>query len=498
MIKNTREFKLACRNILSSYPISSLRSYGRYVGLNSPTSCNKEPLIEQIVGVLSGEISVQERSGRGAPVLDERLPMNLIHAMEALIAKYAAENEEDKCDIPQYDMATRIKIFQAQAQKTKFVANSTKHFENNEDGTPCVFVGQLATHNNVSFLLPLDYIKDEEKLLLPIEFIHRYGLREGDVVSCNAKWNNGVGVVTKIVGINGASPEFIKRNGTFDELNVCYPVGKINVYDGKNFSTLTAKYMDWVVPFGRGQRALLVAAPKTGKTLFLQKVAYSVTNLNPNVITLVLLLDQSPEMVGQFRKLIHKDSLIYATYEDEPERQVFIADSILKRAKRLAECGKDVVLIVDSLSALARAFNETEESSGGKMLPCGLESKTVHYIKKYLGAARCLEVGGSLTILGAVSNKTGNPADDLLATELSSICNLQIQLKEDLAAKQIFPAVGLDSVYVKYNDEAGSGETEILALLRNVNSEDFGDIEMISTLQKSSSIKEFGSVLKKN
>lgn len=494
--ENKREFIFRCREFLSAQSLASLRSYGREVGVVSPTSRKKGELVEEIIGVLSNEIPARARSGRGAPVLDDRPDVKIVQEIERLKAKYDTSIATGTgYGIPDYHFEERLKAIRE--NESKFVLNSNAHFECNADGTPRVFRGQMATHDDVSFLIPLDYIKDEEKMLLPIDFIRSYGLKDGDVISCNAKKNENIAIVMKIIDINGYQPAFFRRNGNFDDCNVCYPVGKIKVFDKEISSSLTAKYMDWVVPFGRGQRALIVSPPKTGKTQLLEKVAYGATKLNADVTTLVLLIDQSPETVAQFRKVIDKDFLAYATYEDEPERQVFVAESLLRRAKRLAECGKDVILIIDSLNALARAYNETEESSGGKILPCGLESKTVHFIKKYFGSARCLEAGGSLTVLGAVSNSTGNPADDLLTTELSAICNLQVQLKEDLAKKRIFPALGTDSVYVKYNGEEGRGEPETLVLLRRADPTQFGEVELLTALQKAASQQEFNEILKK-
>ena len=492
--ENKREFIFRCREFLSAQSLASLRSYGREVGVVSPTSRKKGELIEEIIGVLSNDIPAQARSGRGAPVLDDRPDVKIVQEIERLKAKYDAPTAPGTgYGIPDYHFEEQLKALKE--KKTTFELHSNGYVEHNADGTLCVFRGQMATHDGVSFLIPLDYMDDEAKLLLPVELIRAYALKDGDVIACHARKTENIAIVMEILEINGFQPAYLKRNGSFDGLGVRYPVGKINVYDKEGSASLTAKYMDWVAPFGRGQRALISAPPKTGKTQFLQRVAFGAANLNEDIITLVLLIDQSPETVAQFRKVIGKDYLAYATYEDEPERQVFVAESMLKRAKCLAECGKDVVLIVDSLNTLARAYNETEESSGGKMLPCGLESKTVHYIKKYFGAARCLEVGGSLTILGAVSNATGNPADDLLATELSAICNLQIQLKEGLAAKRIFPALGTESVYVKYDE--GRGEPETLTLLHRANPERFGDVELITILQNSSSQQEFNENLKK-
>lgn len=493
--KNKREFIFECREFLSAQSLASLRSYGREVGVVSPTSRKKGELIEEIIGVLSEDIPAQARSGRGAPVLDDRPDMKIVQEIERLKAKYdEAETSEGGQRVPNFDFSAMMANLKK--KPTTFVLNCAGDFECYEDGSPKLFKGQLATQNGVSFLLPLDYLNDEDKMLIAIDFIRGYRLKEGDVITCCVKRTEQIAVVVRIEEINGVKPDFFTRTVHFEESGVRYPIGKIKTYDGALSASATAKYMDWVVPFGRGNRGLLIAPPKTGKTVFLEKVCAGATQLNDDVTTLALLIDQSPEAVGQFRKILSKDALVYSTYEDEPERQVFVAEYLLKRAKRLAECGKDVLLIVDSLSALAHAYNETEESSGGKMLPCGLESKTLHYVKKFLGAARCLENGGSLTIFGAVSNMTGNPADDLIAAELSSVCNLEIRLKEDLAARRIFPAVGADSVYVQYSEE-GRGEPEVLALLRQVNPAKLSGAQFLSYMEKSVSQEEFKDILKK-
>lgn len=489
--QNKIQFAYKCRAFLAEQSLASLRSFGRAIGVVSPTSRKKGDLIHEIVGILTEDIRPQERSGRGAPVLDDRTDVKIVEEIERLKHEYYAPA---KTDISSNKSASTRLLEELEKRQLKLVFQETP---SNNSAEQRVFRGQLATLNGVSFVLPLDYMKDEEKMLLAIEFIRSYALKEGDILTCSVNKNGEVIVVTKIQEINGVSPDYFTRKAHFETADVCYPIGKIRVYNPTSSSSLTAKYMDWVVPFGRGHRGLIVAPPKTGKTNFLEKVATGVASANKDVTTLVLLLNQSPEEIGQFRKVIPADSLVYATYEDVPERQVFVAECILKRAKRLAECGQDVVLIVDSFNALAHAYNETDESSGGKMLPCGLESKTLHYIKKFFGAARCLEVGGSLTILGAVSNATGNPADDLIATELSSICNLEIRLKEDLATKRLFPAVDDDSLYVKFNETGSYGEPEVLTLLRNLHASS-SNFDILSILERASSYEEFIQNLRKN
>ena len=494
--QHKKNFTLELKDLLSAQSLASLRTIGRSIGLTSPTILKKGELIDEIIGVIVGDIPTQARSGRGAPVLNNSPDARILEEIERIKAKYS-DHVLTPRDLEKIDYHLKERLDELRKEKNAFVLRSPERFEFNEDGTPRVFKGQLATHKGVSFLLPLDYVNDQEKMLLAVEFIRKYGLKEGDVIACNAKREGEIAVVTRIVEINGMSPEFFQRGTNFEDANVRYPVGRILVYDKERSPWLTAKYMDWVVPFGRGNRGLIIAPPKTGKTYFLEKVAAGAARLNDDVITLVLLVDQSPETIAQFRKIIAKDALIYSTYEDEPERQVFVADSILKRAKRLAECGRDVLLIVDSFNALAHAYNDTEQSSGGKMLPCGLESKTINYIKKYFGSARCLAEGGSLTILGSVSNATGNPADEVIASEVSSASNLEIRLNEELAIKRIFPAVDKNSVYVKFNDAEGYSEPEALALLRRTCATHFNGVEMLSELEKTATQQEFLEYLRK-
>ena len=488
--QNKKNLTLECRDLLSAQSLASLRSVGRWIGVASPTSLKKGELIDGIIAIMVEDSPAQARSGRGAPVLDDRLDSKIVEDLERLKAKYNDHVLRPR-DLEKIDYHLDERIQEMQKEKNVFELRSFEKFEFNKDGTPRVFKGQLATHNSVSFLLPLDYVNDMEKMLFPIEFIRRYELKDGDVIACNARREGEIAVVTRIVEINGISPDFFHRGTSFEEANVRYPVGRIKVFDKNASPSLTAKYMEWVVPFGRGNRGLLIAPPTTGKTSFLEKIAAGAAALNADVTTLVLLVDQSPETVAQFRKVLSKDTLIYSTYEDEPERQVFVADCILKRAKRLAECGRDVLLIVDSFNTLAHAYNETKQSSGGKMLPCGLESKTVNYIKKYFGSARCLASGGSLTILGSVSNGTGNPADDLIVSEVSSISNLEIRLNEDFAVKRIFPAVDKHSVYVKFNEAEGYGESEILALLRGLEDARLSDVGFLEKLENAQSYQEF-------
>ena len=311
-----------------------------------------------------------------------------------------------------------------------------------------VFRGQLETIDNVSMLIALD-AKTSKGILVPEELIRRHDLRDGDVISCYAERSKHSLICVDVLTINGIVTDALQRE-RFEESAACYPFQRVHTNAQTEDASLTAKYFEWLIPFGKGQRGCLFSEPKVGKTTVLQELAACLQSDNTTLLT--LLVDQSPENVYAFQQIVPKDQLVYTTYEDDSVRQVFVAEFLLKRAKRFAESGKDVVLLVDSLSALARAYNETDDSLGGRTLAGGLESKTVHFIKKYFGAARCLEKGGSITMLACVSCDTGNPFDDVIASELAAISNLDVRLDVQMAIKHCYPAIDMKKTQVKHSE----------------------------------------------
>jgi transcription termination factor Rho len=300
----------------------------------------------------------------------------------------------------------------------------------------------------------------ERKVIISVETIRAYDLREGDMITCYAEKRQSVLVATAIMTVNDYVVDTFKRSD-FETKPVCFPKEKI-IFHENGKGTVARKLLQWLLPIGQGQRGLIFGAPKTGKSTLLADMHLASTVYNPGINVYSLLIDQSPEVVAHFRKTYGKDNVVYTTYEDEPERQVFVADFILKRAKRMAECGRDVLLFVDSFNALARAYNDTDASTGGKVLAGGLESKTVQYLKRYLGTARCFESGGAITIIGSLSTDTGNPADDLLRSELTPIANLEMTLDEKLARQRLYPAFDLLKVRGKFEDASPSSKEDVL------------------------------------
>lgn len=473
--KVRKAFKAEAEKYLGSQSLGALRNYGRDIGVYAPTKQNKGGLIEQIVEILAGEREPVPQSKRGAPVLDDRVDPRIVQEMNRLsLLHFSGSSEEESTGTPKEE--PKVEYFNEEHYKAfrKAYKEMQEHkvmlrvsAPSAEDCEDEVRVGQLRTLDSVPRLLPLDCPEFGEQIAVSNDFVRHYDLQEGDVISCHARKSNNIYVATTILEVNGTKAEDFYRN-RFDACDVCYPYKRIKTYDGGKFTSVTNKFFEWLCPIGKGQRGLVLAAPKAGKTYLLQQLSEAISYLNEEVTVIALLVDQSPEAVGAFRKLLPRENILYTTYEESSNRQLFVAEFALQRAKAFAECGKDVVLLVDSFNALARAYNETDDSAGGKTLACGLESTTVHYIKKYFGTARCLEKSGSLTIIGGVATGTGNPADDVIASELAPLANLEIRLNHELAYRRIFPALDLSQIRMSQNEQLqGLDGERLIGLLRN-------------------------------
>lgn len=489
-----QEFTTAGEAFLDSLGIAALRAYGRSVGVSRATAKRKNEIIDDIIAIFCGDLEPIERSRRGAPIRDDTFDPQIAETMNAL--RYAHLLHVDKAlplDTKNDTLDWGIALKEAKKKSTVWEVNDVESAAENQ-----LRVGQLETFNNVTFILPLDCISSQEKILLAAEFVVNFNLHDGDIITYYARKSREAYVVTRILQINGIDAEKITRK-PFDELEVCYPSRSLRVYDELQFNKIDHKFTQWLTPFGKGTRGLVISSPKAGKTQYLLSLTQAVKSLNPEAETYVLLVDQAPETVGAFRKIVGKDNLLYTTYEDEPDKQIFVANFLMKRAKAQVECGKDVVVFIDSFNALARAYNDTEESAGGKLLANGLESKTIHYIKKYLGAARQIMGGGSLTILGGVSIDTGNPADDAIEAELSSIANLEIHLSEEMAYKRIFPALNLALVHSKQAENLRSPMSlKVEEVIRKQFLPVYGAESVLGVLQNANTLEElYAYIMKK-
>lgn len=504
------EFKFACKEYLAPLGLMKLRPLGRHVGVEHSTKKKFKDLLEEIVGVLAGEIQPIPKSNRGAPIKNDFIEPKVLEEIAKLQWKYLSIISDDALEMNLIPTTTPSgeKLPTQKERMDAFLAKEPTYLEfYSPEGEREAFENaakeycrQLEVCEGVPCLLPLDGSFKEEKIVVPVGLIHEYDLHEGDVITCHAEKKGNFKVTKDILSVNGMKEKKGRRN-RFDEYEVSFPKKRIRFYDEAQteYSSLLCKYMDWLFSVRRGERGCLVSPPKAGKTTSLYHIAKTASALNPDLEVFVLLLEQPLEVVGQFRRSVKEGNFVYASYEEDSEIQVFKAEFLLKRAKAFAECGKDVLLIVDSLNALTRAYNDTEYSRGGKTLAGGLESKTLQYVKKYFGTGRSFVKGGSVTMLAALSCDTGNPVDSLLVSDLLPLANLEIRLSDDLARRRVFPAVDYTASKVSRLGEMNVSENDVAfdGILHGNYLQKHGEFELRELLSKNNLREEFiGAVVK--
>lgn len=293
------------------------------------------------------------------------------------------------------------------------------------------------------FLRGENYLSSPKDVYVSPVQIRRFKLDKGDKIKGIArmpKEGEKFPALIYVGEVNGEAPERAYRRKKFDDLIPIYPNERIKL------ETLPTEYsmriIDLISPIGKGQRGMIVAPPKVGKTTLLKKIANSITQNNPEIELIVLLIDERPEEVTDMRRSI-KGDVIYSTFDELPEHHVKVAEMVLERAKRLTEQNKDVVILLDSITRLARAYNLVIPSSG-RTLSGGLDPSALHKPKKFFGAARNIENGGSLTILATALIETGSRMDDVIFEEFKGTGNMEVHLDRGLSEKRIFPAIDIN------------------------------------------------------
>ena len=286
-----------------------------------------------------------------------------------------------------------------------------------------------------------NYLNSPDDIYVSQSQIKLFGLKTGDTVMGEIRpprEGDKYFPLTKVNMINGRSPEFIRDRVPFDFLTPLFPDEKFNLTD-KGHNNISCRVVDMFTPIGKGQRGLIVAQPKTGKTMLLKEIANAISDNHPEVYMIVLLIDERPEEVTDMERSV-KAEVIASTFDEPAERHVKVANIVLEKAKRLVECGHDVVILLDSITRLARAYNTVQPASG-KVLSGGVDANALQKPKRFFGAARNVENGGSLTILATALTDTGSKMDDVIFEEFKGTGNLELQLDRKLANKRIFPAV---------------------------------------------------------
>ena len=288
-----------------------------------------------------------------------------------------------------------------------------------------------------------NYLPGPDDIYISPSQIKRFGLKTGDTVSGQIrppKDNERFFALLRVEAVNFENPEEAKDKIFFDNLTPLYPEEKFNLeLDPEDYST---RIMDLLTPIGKGQRGLIVAQPKTGKTMLLQKIANSITTNHPEVVLIVLLIDERPEEVTDMERSV-KGEVISSTFDEPAERHVQVAEMVLEKSKRLVEHKRDVVILLDSITRLARAHNSVVPHSG-KILSGGVDANALHKPKRFFGAARNIEEGGSLTIIATALIDTGSRMDEVIFEEFKGTGNMELVLDRRLSDRRIFPAIDIN------------------------------------------------------
>ena len=297
-----------------------------------------------------------------------------------------------------------------------------------------------------------NYLTSPDDVYVSQSQIKLFGLKTGDVVEGPIrppKEGEKYFPLVKVEKINGRTPEYVRDRVPFDHLTPLFPDEKFDLTSGK-YCNLSTRVVDMFSPIGKGQRGLIVAPPKTGKTVLLKDIANAISENHPEVYMIILLIDERPEEVTDMARSV-KAEVISSTFDEPAERHVKVASVVLEKAKRMVECGHDVVILLDSITRLARAYNTVSPASG-KVLSGGVDANALHKPKRFFGAARNIENGGSLTIIATALTETGSKMDEVIFEEFKGTGNMELQLDRKLSNKRIFPAVDITASSTRRDD----------------------------------------------
>lgn len=398
---------------------------------------------------------------------------------------------EDQAAIPTVDIFDRPTTPQTSHQHTPAAAPAAK----NKQEAPAYNFSNLVKSNGVlevisegyGFLRSSDYnyLSSPDDVYVASSFVKKFGLKTGDVIECKVRpphEGEKYFPLTSIIKINGRDPSEVRDRVPFEHLTPLFPDEKFNLCGDRRTTNLSTRIVDLFSPIGKGQRALIVAQPKTGKTILMKDIANAIAANHPEAYLMMLLIDERPEEVTDMARTVNAE-VIASTFDEPAERHVKIAGIVLEKAKRMVECGHDVVIFLDSITRLARAYNTTAPASG-KVLTGGVDANALQKPKRFFGAARNIEGGGSLTIIATALIDTGSKMDEVIFEEFKGTGNMELQLDRSLSNKRIFPAVNLISSSTRRDDLLQDKTTlDRMWILRKYLS-DMNSIEAMSTIHK--------------
>ncbi|MBO4282654.1 MAG: transcription termination factor Rho [Bacteroidales bacterium] len=398
---------------------------------------------------------------------ENRFPKAVAHPAEGMPAETLPEAQPVEPEMKQPTLDE-----QAEAEISRAIGVSPdEYIPKNEEFLGTVDCeGVLEVGDGYGFLRSADYyyLPSPDDVYVSQSQIKLFGLKTGDVIQGSIRpprENEKYFPLTKISLINGKTPDQVRDRIPFDYLTPLFPSEKIDLTSHKG-STISTRVIDLFAPIGKGQRGLIVAQPKTGKTVLLKEIANAIAANHPEIYLIVLLIDERPEEVTDMERSV-KAEVIASTVDEPADRHVKISNIVLEKAKRMVECGHDVCILLDSITRLARAYNTVAPASG-KVLSGGVEANALQKPKRFFGAARNIENGGSLTIIATALTETGSKMDDVIFEEFKGTGNMELQLDRKLANKRIYPAVDLMASSTRRDDLLQEKETlQRMWILRN-------------------------------
>lgn len=382
----------------------------------------------------------------------------------------------------------------------KSISNEIEYKLNSEDDEYVEGILELLP-DGYGFLRGDNYLSTNKDVYVSPVQIRRFKLDTGDMIKGikrTPKEGEKFPALIFVGEVNGEHPEKAMKRKSFDDLTPIYPVKRLKLETTQ--TEYTMRLMDLMSPIGKGQRGMIVAPPKAGKTTILKQIANSITANNPEVYLIVLLIDERPEEVTEMKRSINGD-VIYSTFDEQPEHHVKVAEMVIERAKRLTEQHKDVVVLLDSITRLARAYNLVIPSSG-RTLSGGFDPSALHKPKRFFGAARNTEDAGSLTVLGTALVETGSRMDEVIFEEFKGTGNMEVFLDRSLSEKRVFPAIDINKSGTRREELLLSKKeletvNSIRKTLSNLSTADLTE-RLISQMMKTKNNNEFLDIISKN
>ncbi|RUT54830.1 transcription termination factor Rho [Clostridium botulinum] len=466
-----------------SMTVKELREIAKKLDIKNISKFKKNELIEEIKTSKSTAI---EKDGK---ILVEKISPKIIKSENNIHSKITKENgiNEEKTNSlmknNEENKAERLKEMINESQRAKGVL-------------------EIIENNNYGFLRGQNYLSGPEDIYISPSQIRRFNLRTGDEVEGKVripKDGEKFKALIYVERVNGENPEKAVGRKPFESLVPIYPNERIKLET--NSQDLSTRLMDIISPIGKGQRGMIVAPPKAGKTTLLKKIAQSISRNNPLCKLIVLLIDERPEEVTDMQRSI-KGEVIYSTFDEEPEHHTKVTYMVLERAKRMVEQGQDVVILLDSITRLSRAYNLTITPTG-RTLSGGLDPGALVMPKKFFGAARNIENGGSLTILATALTETGSRMDDMIFEEFKGTGNMEVHLNRKLQERRIFPALDIYKSGTRRDDLLFTDSLEketafnIRKLLYEENNVENVTEQVLSILSKTKTNEEFVNIISK-